>query len=113
MVCGKDRGKANGCINKIKRSWDLKKIHYFMMVGLLAGAMTVLPGISHSALRVGGETGANFIGSSDVNLRFNAGPTETFNNASIKPSVLGGITLGYDFVKEGFAGYNLNNPWPL
>jgi len=86
----------------------LKKIHYFMMVGLLAGAMTVLPGISHSALWVGGEIGANFIGRSDVNLRFNAGPTETFNNASIKPSVLGGITLGYDFVKEGFAGYN----WP-
>jgi len=78
-----------------------------MIAVLLVGMITVQPGVSHSAMWVGGEIGANFIGSSDVNLRF-AGITETFKDATVKPSVLGGVTLGYDFVKEGFAGYN----WP-
>jgi opacity protein-like surface antigen len=86
----------------------LKKIHFFMCVALLVGVMILLPGVSHSAMWVGGELGANFIGSSDVNLRFNPGVTETFKDASVESSVIGGATIGYDFVKEGLAGYN----WP-
>lgn len=82
-------------------------MHYFIMVGLLVSAMTLLPGVSHAAMWIGGELGGNFFGNSDVNLSLN-GSTETFKNASIEPSVIGGVTLGYDFVNEGFGGYN----WP-
>ena len=44
----------------------MKKIYVLAMV-LLVAAVLALPGAAQSAMWVGGELGANFIGSSDVN----------------------------------------------
>jgi opacity protein-like surface antigen len=85
----------------------VKKIYVLAMVLLLA-AVVALPGAAQSAMWVGGELGANFIGSNDVKIN-DVGPgfndTIKFKGANFEPSVIGGLTVGYDFVNAGFAGY--------
>jgi len=79
------------------------------MVFLVAAVMA-LPGAAHSSMWVGGELGGNFIGNNSIDARasipgFNA--SATANNVKWNnPTVIGGITLGYDFVNTGFGGYN-------
>jgi opacity protein-like surface antigen len=79
------------------------------MVFLVAAVMA-LPGAAHSSMWVGGELGGNFIGNNSIDATasipgFNA--SATANNVKWNnPSVIGGITLGYDFVNTGFGGYN-------
>ena len=75
---------------------------------LLMAAVLALPGVAQSAMWVGGELGANFIGSNDMKIG-ETGPgfsfSEKFKSAKFEPSVIGGLTLGYDFVNAGFGGY--------
>jgi opacity protein-like surface antigen len=78
----------------------------YRVLGLMFLALTLvlLPGPAKSAMWVGGELGGNFISSSNLSVN---GVTVS-RDAKFQPSVIGGVTLGYDFVNTGFAGYN----WP-
>jgi opacity protein-like surface antigen len=77
----------------------------YRVLGLMFLALTLvlLPGQAKSAMWVGGELGGNFISSANINV----GDT-TLRDVKFQPSVIGGVTVGYDFVNTGFAGYN----WP-
>jgi len=85
----------------------------YRLVGLLFLVLTLvaLPGVASSAMWVGVELGGNFVASPDIDVTNTGGSgtaTTTTKGVRVEPSVIGGITIGYDFVKEGFAGYN----WP-
>ena len=78
---------------------------------VLALALAVLPGVAQSAMWVGGQLGANFAANTDVDASGNAFGVDfsvTAKGAKVEPSVIGGVTIGYDFIREGFLGYN----WP-
>lgn len=72
---------------------------------LLMAAVLALPGAAQSAMWVGGEVGANFLPSSDLHLDLRGVGTTTLGGTSFNNSVIGGVTLGYDFVNSGFGGY--------
>ena len=68
------------------------------MAGLLA-----LSGVAQSAMWVGAQLGGDFQpGTQVTGSVFNHSAS---TNAFIKPSVIGGVTLGYDFVNYGFGAY--------
>ncbi|MBM4273970.1 MAG: hypothetical protein FJ134_05860 [Deltaproteobacteria bacterium] len=72
----------------------------------LALALVMLPAAAQARMWVGAQLGANFASSTDVDVTISGVGVETFRNARVEPSVIGGLTLGYDFVREGFLGYN-------
>jgi hypothetical protein len=85
----------------------MKKKMYVLGVAALVAAMLALSGVAHSAMWVGAELGGNFPASSQMN--FDLGPINgSLNDVGIKPSVIGGATIGYDFVNSGFGAY----AWP-
>ncbi len=71
-------------------------------------AVLALP--AQSAMWVGGELGANFIGTNDADITTStAGFNQSFTASGVhfdNPQVIGGLTIGYDFVNTGFACYN-------
>ena len=73
------------------------------MVFLVAAVMA-LPGAAHSAMWVGGELGGNFPG----NTKINVDGQNLSGSTNFDPSVIGGVTIGYDFVNSGFGAY----AWP-
>ena len=98
----------------------MRKI-YVLGLALLVAAMMALP--AHAAMWVGGEIGANFIADTDVKASGgglypkpvevndpNAGALFNlkYKDMSFQPSVIGGLSVGYDFVNAGFLGY----AWP-
>ncbi len=90
----------------------LKTIYVFGLAALMAIGLA-LPGTAHSAMWVGGELGANWI--ANVNHDVSASAAG-LGNASFtahgvsfdNPNVIGGLTVGYDFVNTGFGAYS----WP-
>ena len=78
----------------------------------LALALTLgIAGTAQSAMWVGAQLGANFAANTDVDASGSGGffsYNASFKNAKTQTSVIGGLTIGYDFVREGFLGYN----WP-
>jgi len=75
-----------------------------------------LPRVAQSAMWVGASLGGNFIAPTKVKA---SGPTDTDNDDGdsgsqtsdtirMNASVIGGVTLGYDFVNTGFGAY----AWP-
>ena len=90
----------------------MRKI-YVLSLALLVAAMLALP--ANAAMWVGGEIGANFIPSTSVTATgagalgpANVGFDLKFKDVAFQPAVIGGLTVGYDFVNAGFAGY----AWP-
>jgi len=86
---------------------------YVLSLALLVAAMLALP--ANAAMWVGGEIGANFIPSTSVTATGAGalGPVNVtyglkFKDVAFQPAVMGGLTVGYDFVNAGFAGY----AWP-
>jgi len=78
-------------------------------------AMMALP--ANGAMYVGGELGANWIASTNLKatgagyspaLAAPVGFGLKYSGMAFQPAVIGGATLGYDFVNAGFAGY----AWP-
>jgi opacity protein-like surface antigen len=77
-----------------------------VLLGLtLALALVMLPGAAQSKMWVGAQLGANFAANTDLDGSF-AGVPFSFKSAGVDTSVIAGLTLGYDFVREGFGGYN-------
>jgi len=88
---------------------------YVLGMALLVAAMMALP--ANAAMWVGGEIGANVICNQNLNVT-GAGVNQPaagnvivggkFQNVSFPAQIIGGLTVGYDFVNAGFAGY----AWP-
>jgi opacity protein-like surface antigen len=88
---------------------------YVLSLALLVAAMMAFP--ANAAMWVGGEIGANFIGDESLKASGTGPITGTgiptffslkYKDISFQPAVIGGLTVGYDFVNAGFAGY----AWP-
>lgn len=84
-----------------------KKTAVLCLVVLVA-ALFALPGVGRAAMWVGAEIGGNFPGDTKIKFSAPGGGSATANNVAFKPSVIGGATIGYDFVNSGFGAYN----WP-
>jgi opacity protein-like surface antigen len=67
-------------------------------------ALLALSGVAQSAMWVGAELGGNF--NLGVNTSVSAGPVSGSLNTEVRPSVIGGATIGYDFVNSGFGAAN-------
>jgi len=87
----------------------VRKIHVIGLA-LLVAAIMALP--ANAAMWVGGEIGANFIPSTDVTATGGAGTAAgpavfgvKFRDVAFQPAVIGGLTVGYDFINTGFLGY--------
>ncbi len=81
----------------------MKKKTYVLGTAVLLAAMLALAGVAQSAMWVGAELGGNFPASSKVDIN-----GLQFDSTNFNPSVIGGVTLGYDFVNSGFGAY----AWP-
>lgn len=82
----------------------MKKKMYVLGVAALVAAMLAMSGVAQSAMWVGGEIGGNFNGYPQMSVN-----TLGFSRnleTEIRPSVIGGVTVGYDFVNSGFGAYN-------
>jgi opacity protein-like surface antigen len=73
-----------------------------VLVGLTL-ALLLAPGMVQAGMWISAEGGANFTASTSVNI---AEENEKFTPVKREPAALGGLMIGYDFVKEGFLGYN-------
>jgi opacity protein-like surface antigen len=82
----------------------MKKKTYVVGVAVLLAALLGMAGVAQSAMWVGAEIGANFAANSDIKVNGNS----LNSNTSFSPAVIGGGTIGYDFVNAGFGAYN----WP-
>jgi hypothetical protein len=74
---------------------------YVLGVAALLAALLALSGVAQSAMWVGAELGGNLNKATAKAGDFSA-------NTDIKASVIGGATIGYDFVNSGFGAY----AWP-
>jgi opacity protein-like surface antigen len=81
----------------------MKKKMFVLGVAALV-ALLALSGVAQSAMWVGAEIGGNF--NLGVDMRVNAGPFSRSFDTEVRPSVIGGATIGYDFVNSGFGGAN-------
>jgi hypothetical protein len=86
----------------------MKKTTYVVGVVVLLAALLALPGVGQSAMWVGAEIGGNFVPSSSVDVSIPGVGSGSLNNVNFHPSVIGGATIGYDFVNSGFGAY----AWP-
>jgi opacity protein-like surface antigen len=84
----------------------MKKKLYVVGVAALVAAMLSMSGAAQSAMWVGAELGGNINAYPDISVSFPGGSTS--KTTEIRPSVIGGVTLGYDFVNSGFGAY----AWP-
>ena len=76
---------------------------YVLGVAALVAAMLAMSGVAQSAMWVGAELGGNFQPSNNVEV--SAPGLSHSSGSEIRPSVIGGVTIGYDFVNSGFGGY--------
>ena len=70
-------------------------------------ALLALSGVAQSAMWVGAELGGNFQPSIGYDGHVPWGLAQ-YRQHRHKPSVIGGATIGYDFVNSGFGAY----AWP-
>ena len=85
----------------------MKKKMYVLGVAALVAAMLALSGVAQSAMWVGAEIGGNFPLNTSINVSA-PGLSGSLGNVGIQNSVIGGATIGYDFVNSGFGAY----AWP-
>lgn len=69
-----------------------------MLAGLLA-----LSGVAQAGMWVGAELGGNF--NAYPHTKWSSPFGSHYFQTEIRPSVMGGVTLGYDFVNYGFGAY--------
>jgi hypothetical protein len=81
-----------------------KKISVLGVAALVA--LLALSGVAQSAMWVGAELGGNF--NLGVDTKISVGAFSRDFTTEVRPSVIGGATIGYDFVNAGFGAY----AWP-
>jgi opacity protein-like surface antigen len=74
---------------------------------LITAVFFTLPGVGGAAMWIGAQGGPNFVADGDIKASFDT-HIERLKYVKTDPSFLGGVTIGYDFVKEGFLGHD----WP-
>jgi hypothetical protein len=84
----------------------MKKKTYVVGVAVMLAGLLALSGVAQSAMWVGAELGGNFQPSNDVAI--SAPGLSRTTGSEIRPSVIGGAIIGYDFVNAGFGAY----AWP-
>jgi hypothetical protein len=83
----------------------MKKQKYVVVVAMLLAALLAFAGVAQSAMWAGVELGANFPqGSANTNIL----GVPASADLGFYGTVIGGATLGYDFVNSGFGAYS----WP-
>ncbi len=70
---------------------------------LMAVFSLMMTGAGEAAMWIGVQGGPNFVANGDVKGEF-----IRLKDVKTETAVLGGVTIGYDFVKGGFLGYD----WP-
>ena len=81
----------------------MKKKMYVLGVAALVAAMLAMSGVAQSAMWVGAELGGNINAYPDITV---SGPGfSATKTTEVRPSVIGGVTVGYDFVNSGFGAY--------
>jgi len=87
----------------------MKKKMYVLGVAALMAALLAMAGVAQSAMWVGAELGGNFPMDATIDVTVSPFPgAGSVSNVGIRPSVIGGVTIGYDFVNSGFGAY----AWP-
>jgi hypothetical protein len=81
----------------------MKKKMYVVGMAVLVASLLALPGVAQAAMWVGAELGGNF--NAPMTFRVNG---TSVGDTYVQPSVIGGATIGYDFVNSGFGAY----AWP-
>ncbi|MGB7912626.1 MAG: hypothetical protein WCF59_10415 [Desulfobaccales bacterium] len=84
----------------------MSRISYLVRVTCLVAALMAFSGICQAAMWVGGEMGPNMIGRTDAHETVGGAADLTLHNLAVSPAVLGGGTIGYDFVNSGVLGAN-------
>jgi opacity protein-like surface antigen len=82
----------------------MKKKMYVLGVAALVAAMLAMSGAAQSAMWVGGELGGNINAYPDIKVSSPFGSLS--RTTEVRPSVIGGVTIGYDFVNAGFGAYS-------
>jgi opacity protein-like surface antigen len=83
-----------------------KRITLLLPLLLMVAFSLSLPGVGETAMWIGVQGGPNFV--TDTTVKFDANYGYGLKRFRTDTSLLGGIIIGYDFVKEGFLGYK----WP-
>jgi len=87
----------------------MKKKMYVLGVAALMAALLAMAGVAQSAMWVGAELGGNFPMDTTIDVTVSPFPgAGSVSGVGIRPSVIGGVTIGYDFVNSGFGAY----AWP-
>ena len=84
-----------------------KSVILLLTLLLMAAVSLIMPGVGGAAMWVGVQGGPNFVANGDIKSSFGA-DIERLKYVKTDPSFLGGVIIGYDFVKEGYLGYD----WP-
>jgi opacity protein-like surface antigen len=82
----------------------MKKKLYVLGVAALVAAMLAMSGVAQSAMWVGAELGGNINAYPNVTVSGPLGGSFS-RTTEVRPSVIGGVTIGYDFVNSGFGAY--------
>jgi hypothetical protein len=85
----------------------MKKKMYVLGVAALMAGLLALSGVAQSAMWVGAQLGGNFPLTTNLEVSV-PGLNANVSDVRLKPSVIGGATIGYDFVNSGFGAY----AWP-
>jgi hypothetical protein len=84
----------------------MKKKTYVVGMAVLVAALLALSGVAQSAMWVGAQLGVN--AQPKTSLTVDGRGVSDSRSTGIQPSVIGGATIGYDFVNSGFGAHN----WP-
>jgi hypothetical protein len=84
----------------------MKHKGYVLGVAALVVALLALTGLAQSAMWVGAELGGNFQPYPEISVSGH-GVSES-SKTEVRPSMITGATIGYDFVNAGFGAY----AWP-
>jgi len=82
-----------------------KSINLLFSLLLMAAVSLIIPDVSRTAMWVGGQIGVDIVADGDIKYNIEK-RTDRLKNVYSDPRFIGGIIIGYDFVKEGFLGYD-------
>jgi len=85
---------------------NLMRKAYVLLGMVMALTLVFCPGSAQALMWVGAQGGVNVLANTDVDVNV-FGSTFTAHDVRFdNPQAIGGLQIGYAFVKEGFLGYN-------